>query len=111
MLNILYLKKSLEGSIYFRWTEQGMCLTPFKIQQIIFKSTKMNSWRTIYKIVSATELDYQTSYAEDGLTDIDLSGSVGEHWTVGDIAEFYHREVTNYITRPETIWYFSEVYI
>lgn len=72
----------------------------------------MNSWRTIYKIIPVTELDYQTSQAEDGLTAINLSGSVvGDHWAVEQMAEFYHREVTNYIACPETILYFSEVYI
>lgn len=59
-----------------------------------------------------TELDYQTSHAEDGLTAINLIRSVvGEHWTVGEMAELYHRKVTNYIACPETILYFSEVYI
>lgn len=58
-----------------------------------------------------TDLDYQSSHTEDGLTDIDLSGSVvGEYWTVGQMADFYHREVTNYIPHPKTILYFSEVY-
>lgn len=89
-----------------------MRLAPFKILKMIFKSTKLNSWRTKYEIAPVTELDYQTSQAKDDLTAIDLSGSVvGEHWTVGQMAEFYHTEVTNYIACPETILYFSGVYI
>lgn len=87
-----------------------MCLAPFKILQIIFKTTKINSWRIIYKIVPVRKLDYQTSQAEDGLIAISLSRSVvGEHWTIGQMSEFY--QVTNYIACPQTILYFSEVYI